>query len=148
MSYSARPPAARTLSIALLIALSIVMCAACAPKRAPKSVFDTEAVNPDSVIVRVVSQYDGRVAVYAERDSGTVRFSTLLGEVAARGEGRFPLRAADVTRQRMTLAATPVGGRAHVQSVPVRVQRGQVVLFTITPDLVGSQLRVRWPREP
>src|SRR4051812_45222862 len=124
MSHSARPPASRTLSIALLIAVSIVMCAACAAcasKRAPTSVFDTEPVNPDSVVVRVVSQYVGRVAVYLEHDSGTVRFSTLLGEVAAGGEGRYPLRAADVTRQRMTLAAAPVGGRARVQSVPVRV---------------------------
>jgi hypothetical protein len=129
---------------------ALVLGAACVStkQRTTPSVFDIEARNPDSVVVRVASHYDGPVAVYIERDSGAVSFSTLLGEVAANGEGRFPLRARDVTGQRVRLAAAPVGGRARVSSVPVRVQRGQVVLFTITPDLYGSELRLRWPREP
>ena len=122
--------------------LALVLCAACSrAHRTADAVFDAEVSQPDSVVVRVISRADQRLAVAIERAGR----DSVRGEVGAAGEGRFALRAADVTPRRVTLVATAVGGNANVRSVPVRVRAGQVMLFLVTPDLLGSQLYVRWP---
>ena len=128
----------RTLATALVLAL----CAACSrAHRTPDTVFDSEVSQPDSVIVRVISRADRRLVIALERAGR----DSVLGDVGASGEARFALRAADVPRDRVALVATAVGGNANVRSVPVRVRAGQVALFLVTQDLLGSQLYVRWP---
>ena len=122
----------------------VSLCAACASgsTRANRALFAGEPLRPDSVVVRVVNHVDRAVTVYRVRESG----SAALGKVGAGGEARFPLRAADVTGARMTLAAAPMGDRTTVRSAPFRVQRGQVAVFVITPSLGGSQVFVDWPK--
>jgi len=127
-----------------LLAVSSVALAACATpsaaKRTSRAILASETTHRDSVVVRVVNHVTRPVTVYQVR--GSTRAA--LGQVKAGAEGRFPMRAADVAGK-MTLAATPVGDRTNVESVPFRVERGQVAVFVITPELGGSQVFVDWP---
>jgi hypothetical protein len=125
-----------------LLLLALGAACASAPTRASRAFFASEPSRPDSVVVRVVNHVNRPVTVYRMRETGPAA----LGKVGAGGEGRFPLRAADVTGTRMTLAATPVGDRSTVRSAPFRVQSGQVAVFVITPQLGGSQVFVDWPK--
>jgi hypothetical protein len=128
----------------LLLAASSVALAACATptaaKRTSRAILASESTQRDSVVVRVVNHVAKPVTVYQVR-GGT---RAALGQVKAGAEGRFPMRAADAAGK-MTLAATPVGDRTNVESVPFRVARGQVAVFVITPELGGSQVFVDWP---
>jgi hypothetical protein len=108
---------------------------------ASRAIIASERSRPDSVVVRVVNKADRPVAVY--RTGKGTRAS--LGRVKAGGEGRFALRAADVSGKTMTLSAAPVGTRLGVESKPFRVARGEVAVFTITPQLGGSQVYVDRP---
>ena len=123
-----------------------VAAAACAHgtssgARASRAIFTTETSRPDSVVVRVVNNVARPVTVYRV-GKGT---RAPLGKVSAGTDGRFALRAADVTG-RMMLAATPVGDKTTVESAPFRVEKGQVAVFVITPELGGSQVYVNWPK--
>jgi hypothetical protein len=124
--------------------LLLALGAACtnASTQASRAFFASEPSRPDSVVVRVVNHVDRPVTVYRMRENGPAA----LGKVSAGSEARFPLRAAEVTGARMTLAATPVGDRSTVRSAPFRVQSGQVAVFVITPQLGGSQVFVDWPK--
>jgi len=124
-----------------------VAAAACAHgtssgARASRAIFTAETSRPDSVVVRVVNNVARPVTVYRV-GKGT---RAPLGKVGASADGRFALRAADVAGARMMLAATPVGDKTTVESAPFRVERGQVAVFVIAPELGGSQVFVNWPK--
>jgi hypothetical protein len=134
MSYSASR---------LLLAAASVALAACATspaKHTSRAILATETTHRDSVVVHVVNRVAKPVTVYQVR-GGT---RAALGHVEAGAEGRFPMRAADAAGK-MTLAAIPAGDRTNVESVPFHVERGQVAVFVITPELGGSQVFVDWP---
>lgn len=132
-------------AIGLAAALAVVVSSACASAspsaRAGRALLDSETSRPDSLVVRVVNRSSRRVAISRVREG---RPAT-LGAVSAGGEGRFSIGGADAKRARMMLAATPLGDRTGVRSAPFHAQRGQVVVFLITPELVGSQVLVDWP---
>jgi hypothetical protein len=134
----------RSVLLAVFAAISAAACASApsAAKHTSRAIFTSETTRPDSVVVRVVNHADRPITVYRTR-SGT---QAALGKVSAGGEGRFPLRAADVTGSRMTLAAAPAGSHTTVQSQPFHVERGQVAVFVVTPELGGSQVFVDYPK--
>lgn len=139
-------PLRRSASRLLVLVAPCIAGAACATAptgatKASRAILTSETSRRDSVVVRVVNHADRPVTVYRVRKGAPAP----LGKVGAGGEGRFPLRAADVAGGRMTLAAAPVGSHTTVQSAPFRVQRGQVAVFVITPALGGSQVFVDWP---
>jgi hypothetical protein len=105
-----------------------------------RAILASERSRPDSVVVRVVNHVDRPVTVYHVHQGARAA----LGDVSAGAEGRFSLRAVDAAGK-MMLAASPVGSRTAVESVPFRVARGQVAVFLITPELDGSQVFVDWP---
>jgi hypothetical protein len=131
---------ARLLLVASSVALGACATTPSAAKRASRAILASETTHRDSVVVRVVNQVAKPVTVYQLRGSSRAA----LGQVNAGAEGRFPMRAADAAGK-MTLAATPVGDRMNVESVPFRVERGQVAVFVITPELGGSRVFVDWP---
>jgi hypothetical protein len=133
--------APRTAAALGLLAAALTTACASASTRASRALIDREVSHKDSVVVHVVNRSGHRIAVARVRQGAPAT----LGAVSAGGEARFALRAADVQGARMTLAATPVGDRTGVRSAPFDVRSGQVVVFMITPELVGSQVLVDWP---
>jgi len=133
MSYSPR-------LLLLTLCAASAACATTPASRASRAMIAHETSRPDSVVVRVVNHVDRPVTVY-RMHAGT---RAALGQVQAGDVARFPLAAADAAGK-LTLAASPAGSRTAVESAPFRVERGQVAVFMITPELSGSQVFVDWP---
>ncbi|MBV9880305.1 MAG: hypothetical protein JO180_07410 [Gemmatirosa sp.] len=135
------PHAAHRLTIAAV--LSVLAGAACAPRatRATTALFADEKLQPDSVIVRVASRFDRPLTIFVVRDY----VQTRLGDVAADGEARFALPAADVVPGGFALAVTPPASKETMRTIQLAPKRGQIVRFEIEPRLVESRALIRWP---
>jgi hypothetical protein len=124
--------------------LLLAACGACASSpgsRAIRAAAAGEALQPDSVIVRVANHFPHALTVYLVRTDG----QTSLGEVAAGGEARYPILAANVVPTGVAFAVTPPASNESMRTAHVAVQPGQIVRFEIAPRLIDSRVIVRWP---
>ena len=117
---------------------------ACAPAltRESEALVAGEVLHPDSVVIRVANRSPGALTVRLLRDG----IESPLGEVAAGGEARYPMRAGDITPAQVAFAVTPPASNESLRTAPFAVQPGQIVWFEIAPRLVDSRVLIRWPR--
>lgn len=124
---------------------ALALTCACASSRsaAPATAAPaaSERLNPDSVVVRITNRDDHALVVSLYRDAAETR----LGSVSAGARERFAVSARKAAGTRVAIFAAT--SHANVRTVPFRVRGGQVVWLDVSPGLVGSRARVRWPEE-
>jgi hypothetical protein len=124
----------RPLATALLVPLALA--SACASKRKPRG-----TAEPDSATLEVRSNYIGPVDVFAVRDNGfRMRLASNVGTRLQRVRlGPSVIGGAGSIR----IIAVPLAERNVASTGVIVVRPGNVVEFTISPNLTASTVYIR-----